>query len=166
MPRGRKQTPIADRFWSKVNKETGIGCWLWTASTSNGYGAIGRGGAVKRGASAMLSAHRVAYELVVGPIPQGLHLDHLCRNRACVNPEHLEPVTVQENVLRGVGPCARNARKTHCPRGHELAGENLAADRLKLGQRTCEPCRALKNRARWIFKRENARQAKFNEIPM
>lgn len=90
-------SPLEARFWPKVNKTDS--CWLWTgAKTGAGYGMIrevGHGGK-------MLMAHRVAYELLVGPIPEGLFLDHLCRTPLCVNPAHLEPVTCRENMRRGL----------------------------------------------------------------
>ena len=125
-----------DRFWSKVNKtET---CWDWTACTSNGYGVF-------RINEATVLAHRLSYELSVGPIPEGLTLDHLCRNRKCVNPAHLEPVTRGENVLRGVSLPAQNAKKTHCPRGHLLSGENM---RVKGGFRRCLSCHREEERLR------------------
>lgn len=104
------------RFWSKVNKTDT--CWIWTAyQDKNGYGRF-RSGKIKVG------AHRFSYELIKGPIPAGLTIDHLCRNPPCVNPAHLEAVTMKENVLRGIGPTAINARKTHCKHGHKFTPEN------------------------------------------
>lgn len=103
-----------ERLWSKVDRRSTDECWLWTASTAGaaGYGRLWRNGKAVR-------AHRLVYELLVGPIPAGLELDHLCRNRPCVNPAHLEPVSGAENLRRGEGFGGTNARKTHCPRGHE-----------------------------------------------
>jgi len=91
--------PVKDwrpRFWARVDKAAPGGCWIWTGAVEGkGYGAPSING-VKR------PAHRLAYEDLVGPVPEGLHLDHLCRVRRCVNPAHLEPVTSRENTLRGV----------------------------------------------------------------
>lgn len=103
------------------------GCWLWKKPTPNGYGRVG-----------LVWAHRLAYELLVGPIPTGLELDHLCRAPACVNPAHLEPVTHFENLRRGNGPAAINARKTHCIRGHGFTAENTY--RPPSGDRRCRTC--------------------------
>jgi HNH endonuclease len=139
---------LHQRFWPKVNKtET---CWLWTASTKNGYGQIGAGG--KHGKP--LYAHRVAYELVNGPIPEGLHLDHLCRVTLCVNPAHLEPVTRRENILRGESPIAKQARKTECLRGHPLSGANLYTD--PKGKRSCKICR--NEAVKRLYRRRKANQ--------
>lgn len=126
---GRTDDPrpsVEQRFWAKVNKtET---CWFWTATLNNrGYGEFGRFGL----------AHRYAYELLVGPIPIGLTLDHLCRQPACVRPDHLEPVTLRENVLRGKGWSGRNAIKTHCPQGHPYDEVNT---RWYRNQRNCRVC--------------------------
>ena len=97
----------------------------------------------------MLTVHRVAYEAAVGPIPEGLQLDHLCRNTLCTNPAHLEPVTCRENLLRGNTLQAANAAKTHCPYGHPYAGENLRVRRLKSGGlgRSCRECARVFGRA-------------------
>lgn len=117
-------------------EEPEMHCWLWQRSKlTAGYGQVGRG----------IPAHRVVYEELVGPIPEGLQLDHLCRVRACVNPGHLEPVTRRENLLRGESPAAKHARKTHCPKGHPFEGENLYVD--PRGQRGCKTCRREQLRA-------------------
>ena len=107
------------------------GCWLWQGVINNrGYGTTGRHTYV----------HRLTYELLVGPIPAGLTLDHLCRVRHCVCPSHLDPVTLRVNQLRGQSPAAINARRTHCLHGHALADTNLFIDRH--GRRHCKRCRA------------------------
>src|ERR1035441_2070544 len=116
--------PLVDRFWEKVDVRGDDECWLWLAGTDgHGYGHIGAGG--KFGPK--LKAHRVAYELLVGPIvlPE---LDHLCRVPRCVNPRHLEPVTHRENQRRGHGMAGQNARKTTCPLGHAYASINYRSE--------------------------------------
>lgn len=126
---------LPPRFWSKVQVDAS-GCWLWTAQRSrSGYAGFFLHG---RGAS---RAHRVAFELLVQAIPQGLTLDHLCRVRHCVNPAHLEVVTQKENTLRGETGPAINARKTHCYRGHLFSAENTRF--TTKGHRSCRACRRL-----------------------
>jgi hypothetical protein len=98
-------------FWARVDASGD--CWLWTGPIDpNGYG-----GRIKSGGK-MDSPHRWAYRLLVGPIPEDMTIDHLCRVHACVNPDHLDPVTQYENNMRGYGQGALNVAKTHCPRGH------------------------------------------------
>lgn len=123
---------LPERFWSKVNRVP-CGCWIWTGCVGeDGYGRIAFEGRTQ-------VAHRVSYAALVGPIPDGLVLDHLCRNRACCNPEHLEPVTNAENILRGIGPSAQHAMKTRCPAGHPYTPENTY---LYRGMRYCVTCKS------------------------
>lgn len=107
------------------------GCWSRRAVRQDGYLFVSVFGENKY-------AHRVAYEMLVGKIPPGLTIDHLCRNRACCNPSHLEPVTMRENMMRGEGVAAKHARQTHCKHGHPFSGHNLiiASD----GERKCREC--------------------------
>lgn len=136
---GTDRENLLARFLAKVNKTNT--CWLWTGSISQrGYGRVRRGGHVGR----IIPAHRYAYALFIGPIPDGLVLDHICRIRHCVNPEHLQPVTDRENVARGIGPTAVNARKTHCKRGHEFNADNTGA-RAGGRNRYCKACARLTN---------------------
>lgn len=130
-------------------------CWPWIMAKDHlGYGVWRKGGW-----SESRMAHRRMYELIVGRIPEGLTLDHLCRNRSCVNPDHLEPVELRENILRGDNPCAQNARKTHCPRGHPLAGRNLVIDQ---GRRRCREC--LNKAKREHMRRKRQRLASLREV--
>ena len=118
-----------DRFWAKVNKTDS--CWLWTGSTSRGYGQFRVGNKV-------VPAHRWAYQQAKGPIPKGLELDHLCRVRHCVNPDHLEAVTNSVNWLRGQHPSAVSHRSSHCHRGHPFTEANTYI--LKNKYRRCRTC--------------------------
>ena len=140
-------TKLSERFWAKVHKTST--CWLWTGSRiSSGYGNF-RG---ENGCNVLV--HRFAYETLIGPIPDGLMLDHLCRNPACVNPAHLEPVPARENSLRGVGFAAENARKTHCVNGHPY---DLLNTRIRpQGWRDCRVCHRLKERERYRRQRAKA----------
>ncbi len=126
-------TAPIDRFREKYVVDPDSGCWIWQAFLNRkGYGEF------YDGQTGMVRAHRWSYEHFVGPIPDGLYIDHLCRVPRCVNPAHLECVTPRENALRGFGPTALNARKTHCKRGHPLAGDNLY--RKKGAGRICRTC--------------------------
>ncbi len=117
------------------------GCWVWTGSRRrDGYCNFTT--CHGRGNRKTTMVHRASYEMFVGPIPSGLTLDHLCRNRACCNPEHLEPVTQRENILRGEGVAAANARKTHCPKGHPYDEENTRWS--SAGKRSCRCCDRLR----------------------
>lgn len=141
---------IETRFWAKVLKSNFInGCWIWKAAKDGkGYGLIGQRG------GRLIKAHRFSYQLHKGPIPRGLQLDHLCMVRNCVNPDHLEPVSCRENILRGNGAAKQNANKTHCKSGHKLSGKNLAI--RKDGYRNCRACNARRTvefRARSISRR-------------
>lgn len=121
-------------------------CWICTSIDLQGYGRMSHLGTQRR-------AHRVMYMRLVGPIPEGLVLDHLCRVRSCVNPEHLEPVTNEENLKRGFGWGALNAAKTHCAKGHPFSGENLYVK--PNGERACRACRAA-SRRRYRDRQEQA----------
>lgn len=122
-------------FWALVRQGTPDECWPWTGRISpGGYGVLSGGveGRYTEG------AHRNAFIRAGGVIPPGMHLDHLCRNPPCCNPAHLEPVPIRENTLRGVGPAAINARKTHCIHGHAFTSENTRV--LTNGTRVCRAC--------------------------
>lgn len=125
-----------ERFEAKIAYEPMSGCWLWAACVDRpGYGRFGLRGGTR-------PAHRIAYEHLVGPIPPGLTIDHLCRQRCCVNPEHMEPVSRGENVLRGESLSAQRARQKRCRRGHSFS-------RASDGRRYCRACKALADAARW-----------------
>lgn len=133
---------LEQRFWEKVREGVPSesapqlgNCWEWAAGLSCGYGQF----VVMRGHRGYpMRAHRVAYELLIGPIPEGLDLDHLCRHPSCVNPFHLDPVPGKVNTARGNWPSAVNRRKTHCIRGHEFDNDNTY--RPPRGNRQCRRC--------------------------
>lgn len=123
-------------------------CWIWDAATAQDrYGSFV---ADRKRAP----AHRVAYELWVGPIPEGLHLDHLCRVHACVNPAHLEPVTPRENALRGESPSVQLRRAGMCKAGHEMNDQTRYVNRQ--GKSKCRPCAAAYQRALKAKRRDAA----------
>lgn len=127
--------PDEERFWAKVQRIES-GCWLWTAGISHntGYGNVWWAGRTQ-------STHRIAYVLTYGEIPAELTLDHLCRVRHCVNPQHLEAVPFAVNNLRGMSASAENARKTHCHRGHEFTPANTYVRPDGRTSRDCLACR-------------------------
>lgn len=128
-----------ERFWEKVDQSGGPeACWPWMAYVKGtGYGQFWYEGRDQH-------AHRVAYQLVVGPIPEGAEIDHVrargCTRKDCVNPAHLEAVTHRENTLRSDAPVAANARKTHCEQGHEFTPENTYVVKGRY-QRQCRTCK-------------------------
>lgn len=122
---------VAGRLLDASMPEPNTGCWFWVMSlSSEGYGRISVNNNVEY-------AHRVSYKTFVGPIPDELDIDHVCRNRSCICPQHLEPVTRQVNLLRGVGVSAKNASKTHCPKGHPYDELNTT---FRRGSRECKKC--------------------------
>ena len=133
---------LPERIEAKISPEPNSGCWLWTAQTIwGGYGRV-------RWKKRKMLAHVACYEILVGEIPEGLELDHACRVRCCVNPEHLEPVTHRVNTLRGEGVAGKNARKTHCPQGHEYTVENTQVWKTYRYCRIChaQHCRNYRNK--------------------
>ncbi|MCT9090599.1 HNH endonuclease [Streptomyces sp. ASQP_92] len=125
-----------DRFLARLT-DTERGCWEWIGTRDRyGYGQMWVDGRYR-------STHRLAYERLRGPIPDGLEIDHLCRNRACANPDHLEPVTHRTNILRGVSFAACKARQTHCIHGHAFTSATVY--RAPNGTRKCRPCRTTAN---------------------
>lgn len=131
--------PARMKFWEQFEKTPT--CWLWTGpKTPDGYGITT--------AKGVRNAHRLSWVLHRGPIPPGMQIDHLCRVRHCVNPDHMELVTLQENVRRGNAPTAIHARQTHCKYGHPFDEANTAIyyDRLGRKARKCRACRTRRNR--------------------
>lgn len=142
--------PYRERLRNRIREHSAedlvTGCWVWQrALDRDGYGVCS--------AKRRDSAHRAAYLAFIGPIPDGLTIDHLCRNRACVNPEHLEAVTVRENTVRGASSPAENAIKSHCVRGHEFTAENTYI--TKKGTRCCRHCQRI-HQAAYVARQRKA----------
>lgn len=156
---GSRTANFVASFWGRVDRSGGPdSCWFWLSTIVDGYGRCRRQGR-------LVPAHRVAYEMTVGPIPEGLVLDHVkargCTNKHCVNPAHLEIVTHQVNLLRGDGASGTNARKTHCPRGHEYTDANTLLCQQRYGtMRICKQCKHEKDRARHHANREQNNEAR------
>lgn len=129
---------LEERFWRLVDKTDD--CWMWTGyKTPEGYGCYTDKGEPWK-------AHRLAYTLAVGKIPDGLTIDHDCRNRSCVRPDHLQPMPLVENVMRGFGPCVANLNKTHCKYGHEFTVTNI--DPKGRSYRVCKTCEKIRTERR------------------
>jgi hypothetical protein len=118
---------LAARFWARVDRSVPGGCWMWTGGLNRGYGRL-------KVAGRLMYAHRLAWELERGPVPDGLTLDHLCRVLACVNPDHLEPVTVAENIRRK--PRADFSEREQCRNGHPWTDVRLSSQ----GVLVCRAC--------------------------
>jgi hypothetical protein len=137
---------LAERFFPKVERIPFSTCWLWNAAVNKeGYGEIKAEQGNKK-----YKAHRVAYELYKGPIPDGLVIDHICRNTSCVNPDHLRAITKVENTMIGFGYMAKLARRDCCNHGHPFTAENTISKNGK--RRKCRTCKNLNemNRKRMI----------------
>lgn len=150
----RAKISPADRLRKRLVADE-AGCLNWTgALTHNGYGEVGNGIGGK------VRVHRLAYEVARGPISAGLEIDHLCRNRRCCNPDHLEAVTREENIARGNAPHIVNAKKTECKHGHPFSPENTRINRR--GARVCIACESGANATRPSRARPNADRGRFN----
>lgn len=136
----RQVRPLLERLMARVVKDDATGCWIWTGALVKGYGRIGRG----RAGTGQVATHRAAYEMLRGYIPAGFHLDHLCRNPPCCNPDHLEPVTPAENARR------YGRTVTHCPRGHAYDEANTYVQKTAFGGvcKVCRVCQSARRRAR------------------
>jgi len=145
---------LSARFWALCVPEPNSGCWLWTGSVNeHGYARVRPSGAPRA-----VLGHRFAYAALVGPIPEGLVCDHLCRTRSCVNPLHLEPVSNRENILRGECRAAMNAVATTCAHGHAFTEENtlIRSDGAGRECRACAKARCRASRARRRASSSNA----------
>lgn len=150
----QSKMPLIDRIMTRIVLDPGSGCWLWEGALTVGYGCLKP--LVDEPKRTDL-VHRLTYEYFIGPIPDGLEPDHLCRVRSCCNPWHLEPVTRRENAIRGECGSVTRAKmlaKTHCPQGHPYSGDNLYI--AKSGDRMCKTCQRTRDKARKAALRKNA----------
>jgi len=152
----RKTIPRVVRFMKKVEKDPNSECWIWKGSNStkfkngkNGYGAFETN-----------TAHRAAYELLIGPIPEGFEVDHLCKNTLCVNPAHLEAVTPLENWRRSDSPTRMKSKQTECINGHSFDHAYIWTDKKGHVHRLCRICRSgPKNKAIWAARKETRKRS-------
>ncbi len=159
MPTGvydRRKIPIIERFLAKIVKDKETGCWNWVGYVNKGgYGLISSD-------TRPLLSHRVSHTFYKGDIPKGFDIDHLCRNRSCCNPDHLEAVTRKENLKRGIGPqlaSERSKAATHCPKGHEYTVENTRY--RTQGWKLCRICsRANRRDYRAKLKKQSTMESK------
>jgi hypothetical protein len=144
MPKPIDKMNFRERLAQFAEQYGATQCWPWPGGVDgNGYVPMHWGGRTGK----RIRAHRLAYELLVGPIPDGLHIDHLCKVRRCCNPAHMEPVTPAENALRSPSPPTLNKAKTHCPQGHPYSVENTWISRM--GWRQCRACKYERQLAYW-----------------
>ena len=145
MPKKYTEEEFITNFWNKVDRSKGEdSCWPWQGYIHpDGYGQVRYHGKMQK-------AHRIAYLLTIGNIPDDMELDHLCKSRDCINPNHLEPVTRETNINRSDSLAVKNRQKTHCPKGHPYSEENTILDKSSGGRR-CQICRReqAKYRKRW-----------------
>lgn len=145
-----QKRPVKDRLLDLIEIDR---CWVWKGSLSRaGYGRL----TIREGGKKMTkSAHRVSYETFVGKIPVGLTIDHLCKNKACINPDHLEAVSQKVNVHRANPLWKQEAARTHCPQGHEYTEDNMYKYKTRSGGvcRNCKTCMKARTRARYQMKK-------------
>jgi hypothetical protein len=142
------QTEVIERMLSRTEKPDS-GCWEWQGATSGGYGVVGY-------QSRQWYTHRLSYSILRGELKDGLQIDHLCSNRKCWNPNHLDQVDCRTNLLRGNTMTAKRAAQTHCMTGHEFTEENVKI--RPNGTRYCRACARIRERQRYWDKNPVAKR--------